>query len=287
MARRRFRRIFGRWTLLTLLVALLYVGYRQGLHRYLPGNLGGSGLQAEGPLAELLQDPQRLLVTQTPRSIRQQVVDHGVFVLGYAEEWEQPAWVGYLLTHTCLQNPTTSRTDDFRADEQIRTGSAALEDYRHSGYDRGHLAPAADFKCGRRGMSTTFLLSNITPQDHSFNSGIWLELEKEVRRWARQHDSILVITGPHLTEGLPTIGKNRVAVPKAFYKVIFDVSAPEVAAVAFYLPAENTAQPLTDFLISVDELEQTTGLDFLAALPDSLEHPLEAEANANYWFPVP
>lgn len=211
-------------------------------------------------------------------------LQYRAIALAYAEPYEQAAWVGYRLSRPELTRDVISRTDDFREDPMIRSGSATLDDYRRSGFDRGHLAPAADFKWSEAAMRESFLLSNVSPQRHAFNSGLWLELEQQTRAWALQHDSAVVVVGPILTPGLPTIGTSGVAIPEAFFKVVVDISPPTVEAIAFRVPQEPGPKPLRDFVVTLDALEAETGLDFLAPLPDSLEAPLEQANQTGYWF---
>ena len=112
------------------------------------------------------------------------------FDLGYNEKYEQASWVAYVLTREEVESGMINRTDNFRVDTSISTGSANLADYRGSGYDRGHLAPAGDMKWNATAMSESFLMSNMSPQTPSFNRGIWRSLESRVRVWAIEKDSI-------------------------------------------------------------------------------------------------
>ena len=110
-----------------------------------------------------------------------QIVHHANYTLQYNEEHEQASWVAYRLTSHHLQNPSTKRKDNFRSDPKVKTGSATLSDYKGSGYDRGHLAPAADFKWSSTAMSESFYMSNMSPQVPGFNRGIWKKLESKIR----------------------------------------------------------------------------------------------------------
>jgi len=190
------------------------------------------------------------------------------FDLGYNEASEQASWVVYVLTREEIEGGTVARTDDFRPDGSISTGSAALEDYRRSGYDRGHLAPAGDMKWDPEAMSQSFLLSNMSPQQPSFNRGIWRELEEQVRQWALEKDSVFVVTGPVLSSIENAIGENQVGVPGYYYKIIVDLSPPQHGMIAFLLPNQGSEGQLKDFAISVDSLEAFTGYDFFQLAPD-------------------
>ena len=129
-----------------------------------------------------------------------EIVKHTGYTLSYNEEYEIANWVAYELTRDEVLG-TADRGDDFREDKDVSTGSAKLKDYKSSGYDRGHMAPAADFKWSEEAMSDTFFLSNMAPQDPSFNRGIWGDLESAVRSMAYDNESIYVVVGPVLTDG--------------------------------------------------------------------------------------
>lgn len=205
------------------------------------------------------------------------------YTLSYNEEAEQANWVAYQLSADDIYEGKAKREDDFREDPQVRTGSASLDDYYRSGYDRGHLAPAADMKRSKKTMSESFYLSNITPQQHDFNAGVWLRLEEQVREWAKQEGFIYVVTGPVLEEGLPTIGKNKVAIPSYYYKVIIDVSLPEGKGIGFLMKNTPSDLPLSRFAVTIDSVESLTGIDFFPLLPDSLENDLEGLVYPRAW----
>lgn len=196
------------------------------------------------------------------------ILSYTGFDLGYNEQFEQAAWVAYVLTKQEVESGEFERSDNFRADTSIRTGSAAPADYRGSGLDRGHLAPAGDMTWDQLAMSQSFLMSNMSPQRPSFNRGVWRRLETAVRDWALQKDSIYVITGPLFSPSDSLIGENGVGVPGYYFKVLVDLSPPDHDMIAFLLPNEGSAQELQDFAISVDSLERISNYDFFASAPD-------------------
>jgi len=217
------------------------------------------------------------------RVANDQIIKHTGYTLSYNEEYEVANWVAYELTKAEVLGSGT-RSDSFKADPMVKTGSASLNDYKNSGYDRGHLAPAADFKWSEEAMSDTFFLSNMTPQDPSFNRGIWADLEAVVRTMAYENESVYVVTGPVLTDGpYKTIGDNHVAVPKRFYKVVLDYTEPDIKAIGFVLPNEGSNASLQSFATTVDEVEAITGIDFFPLLPDDIENKIEAVANPADW----
>ncbi|MDI9429563.1 MAG: DNA/RNA non-specific endonuclease [Spirochaetota bacterium] len=211
------------------------------------------------------------------------VVRHPGFTLLYDEEHEQARWVAYHLTRDELYG-TAKRKDNFRADPSIPTGSAELADYRGSGYDRGHLIPAGDLTWSDEAMSASFFLSNMSPQDGSFNRGIWSQLEAVVRNFADTEGAVYVVTGPVLTDGpYQTIGANEVSVPNSYYKVILDYEEPELKAIGFVLPNEGSKSDLKSFATTVREVEDLTGLDFFHRLPDMQEELLETRYDTEAW----
>lgn len=206
------------------------------------------------------------------------------FDLGYNEQFEQAAWVAYVLSREEIESGTVDRTDNFREDTSISTGSAIPADYRGSGFDRGHLAPAADMKWDELAMSQSFLMSNMSPQTPAFNRGIWRRLETEVRNWAVEKDSIYVITGPLLSPNDSLIGENGVGIPGFYFKVLVDLSPPDHDMIAFLLPNSGSSEELRTYAITVDSLELLSAYDFFAHAPDQeVIQWLEARIEPGNW----
>lgn len=256
-------------TLLILLILFIVLLFISG------GEEENEGLKAEGSIQNL----------ELPSPVEdEQIIRHTGYTLSYNEDAECASWVAYELTRSEVLSQAAERDDDFREDDAVLTGSASLEDYRKSGYDRGHLAPAADFKWSEEAMSDTFYMSNMTAQNPSFNRGIWADLEAVVRTNAYYSGSLYVVTGPVLTDGpYERIGENGVAVPKRFYKVLLSYCEDEVKAIAFILENENSDRRLESFATSVDEAEEITGLDFYPALPDEIENAVESSYDTSLW----
>lgn len=193
-----------------------------------------------------------------------QLVEHTGFALMYIEEHEQAAWVAYELTRDELEG-SVGRSDKFVRDEKVRTGSAENDDYRNSGFDRGHLAPAADMKWSNASMDASFYFSNMSPQRPGFNRGIWKEAEEQLREWAKQRGALYVVTGPVLRYGLPSIGNNQVSIPEYYYKIAVDTALRWSAALL--IPHRSTKLPPDSFRVSIDSIENLTGIDFYYQLP--------------------
>lgn len=208
------------------------------------------------------------------------VVHHFAYSLEYSEADEQPRWVAYMLCRSRLDGPYNRKCTpgcQFHVDDAIATHSSTPADYKRSDYSRGHLVPAADMKWDSIAQVETFLLSNISPQQDSFNSGVWNRMETQVRRWAKQYDTLFVVTGPLLNDGgLKRIGENRITVPTAFYKAIYIPSLHQ--ALGFLIPHEQTKAYLSTFAMSIDDLEAKTGIDFFAGMEN--EEVLESSFNS-------
>ncbi|MDQ3048540.1 MAG: DNA/RNA non-specific endonuclease [Bacteroidota bacterium] len=216
-------------------------------------------------------------------SENEQLVRHSAFSLSYSEEHEQAKWVAYLLSSPMCNNKGEERSNNFRADKSIRSGSAKPEEYKKSGFDRGHLCPAGDMGWSEQSMSESFLMSNMSPQVPPFNRGIWKRLETQVRTWAIQNEEIYVVTGGVLNEHLQKMGASCISIPEYYYKVILDYKEPHLKAIAFILPNQGSKESFYECVVSIDSVEQLTGLNFFPALPDSLETNLEKSSSLKGW----
>ena len=211
------------------------------------------------------------------------IIDRPGYALGYDELHEQAAWVIYRLTAEELKTKVSSRSDDFRADPDVPTGSATPADYRKTGFDRGHMAPAADMAHSAQTMSDSFYMSNICPQRPECNRKIWKDLENQVRKFALAEQDVYIVTGPiFLKTPLRTIGANKVAVPDAFYKIIYDTTPPH-KMLAFVVPNDGSSAPLQSFVVTVDRVEEIIGLDFFPLLPQPLQEELESSIGISAW----
>ncbi|MES2388298.1 MAG: DNA/RNA non-specific endonuclease [Bacteroidota bacterium] len=217
-----------------------------------------------------------------------QVVRHTAYTLCYSNVFEQAIWVAYKLSDEDLKGKARRKGEEFHADPAVKLGSAIPQDYAHSGYDRGHLAPAGDMIRSPDAMSESFYMSNMSPQVPAFNRGIWKELEEQVRHWAKRDKNLYVVTGPlidklnHKFIGINS--ENKVAIPEAYYKVLLDLREPDIKMIAFVIPNKGSAENPDYFAVTVDEAERQSGLDFFSQMPDSLESVLEGRLEAAKWF---
>lgn len=226
-----------------------------------------------------------------------QLVKHSALTLGYSEEHEQAAWVQHIVIPE-VEFANVSRTNDFRIDSLVTTGSSQEEDYFLKkiaadgsmeydgfGYDRGHLAPSADFRWCQKALSESYYYSNMSPQKPEFNRERWSELESWIRSYVIDFkEAVYVVTGPVLKEGLAKQGGNGVSIPKQFYKIVLDVEGPAHKAIGFVMPNETCPYPVSGYLTSIDSIEKLTGLDFFSSLNDQEEAVLEAMNTMDGWL---
>ncbi len=228
------------------------------------------------------QDDENPELPAITKKDQKRVVKHQYYTLLYNEKHEQAEWVAYKLLKKYVEGEV-KRQNNFRPDPDVITGSAVPADYKNSGYDRGHLAPAGDFKFSTEAMSESFFMSNMSPQVHDFNAGIWEQLESKCRTWAKQRGKIYIVSGPILQDDLPTIGaKNQVSVPKEYFKVILDPEKKQM--IGFIMQNRMSFKQVPTYAIAVDEIEKRTGIDFFPYLPDEEEDAMESQVKTNEWF---
>ena len=213
------------------------------------------------------------------------IYKHKYYTFRYSEKHKQPEWIAYELTKKMVEGHGIER-GNFKPDPLIEKNPVTKDDYTNSGFDRGHLVPAADMAWDEEAMAESFYMSNVSPQYPQFNRGVWKKLEERVRKWAKKNGQIYVITGPVLTrrsKGRFPKDKNYIAIPHSFYKVILDYKGPEKKAIAFWLENQESSEDLRAFALSVDDLEGITGLDFFPSLPDEEEIAMEAQFSIFDW----
>lgn len=218
-----------------------------------------------------------------PKSTTSQIVEHSYYTLSYNEQAEQAEWVAYELKKDYVRNSNFKRPF-FIEDPKVITQSADWRNYKKSGYDKGHLCPAADMEFNLDAYNDTFFTSNISPQLHEFNSGIWSRLEQKFRFWAVKYNGLLIVTGGVLKGSLKTIGDEEVVVPNYFYKIALNYSNGNCKMIAFLVPNEKSSKPIFDYVVAVDKIESITGIDFFPKLEDKLENNLEKNVNISSWF---
>ncbi len=212
-----------------------------------------------------------------------QVIHHSTYSLSYSEKHEQAEWTAHILRESDITNNNFKRPY-FEIDNMVKTGAAHWRNYKKSGYDRGHLVPAGDRTGSKKVYEETFLTSNISPQEHEFNAGIWNRLEQKTRYYAKRYDELYVVTGPVFKGNMDEIGTENVTVPSAFYKIIYRQDNNDDGKIlAFLMPHQASSKSIYEYVTSVDEIERLTGIDFFAQMPDNLENQLEASNSSKGW----
>jgi len=217
-----------------------------------------------------------------PVSNTHHIIKHRYYTLSYSGEYKQSEWVAYMICKSRLSG-NIKRADNFVQDPMIFKQYAKSEDYKKSGFDRGHLVPSADMKFDEIAMKECFYMSNISPQTPSFNRGIWKKLEEMVRNWAYDNDTLYIISGGILKNIEKYIGNNQIAVPEYFYKIILKYNSKISKAIAFIIPNEKIYNDIYNYVVSIDKVEEVTGIDFFPKLPDDIEVKLEKEIDTDFW----
>ena len=217
-----------------------------------------------------------------PKRGSNQIVQHEYYTLSYNESAEQADWVAYELKKENIKNNDFKRPY-FIEDKKVASHSADWRNYKNSGYDKGHLCPAGDMDFDLNAYNDTFYTSNISPQNHDFNAGIWNRLEQKVRFWAQRYDGVIVITGGVLKNTSKTIGHEKVVVPNYFYKIIFENEPNKHKMIAFLMPNEKSNKALYQYVVSVDGIKKRTGIHFFPNLEDALETKLEKSNDSKAW----
>ncbi len=215
--------------------------------------------------------------------INEQILNRMAYTVSYNKDTKLPNWVAWELTADHINGPHKRNGIKFQEDEEVPSPRATDNDYRGSGYDRGHMCPSGDNKWDETAQQQSFLFTNICPQIHGLNAGDWNEMEGKCRRWAKKYGSVYIVCGPILYKGEhKTIGKNKVIVPEAFYKVVLRIGK-KPSAIGFIYKNIPGNRPMGDYTNSIDQVERITGIDFFPSLPDNIENAIESEVNISDW----
>ena len=228
-------------------------------------------------VADGLEVPEKL--TDRPEQILKRVA----YTASYNSDLRIPNWVAWRLTGAHTRGKNKRAGVKFHEDTDVPMPRAVDFDYVRSGYDRGHLCPSADNRWDATAQEQSFLLTNVCPQDHNLNVGDWHELEILCRKWAKTYGSIYIVAGPVLFKGKhKTIGKNKVTVPEAFFKVVLCMEG-KPKAIGFIYRNESGNRPKSYYVNTIDDVERITGIDFFPALPDKVENEVEATSSLDDW----
>jgi endonuclease G len=215
----------------------------------------------------------------------EQILKRKGYTASYNSKSKNPNWVAWHLTKAHTYGDNQRKNEVFFEDETIERGQRATDnDYYNSRYDRGHMCPAGDNKWDAQAMRESFLFTNICPQNHGLNKYEWNDLEILCRDWAREYGAIDIVCGPIYNQKSEqkTIGRNKVWVPDAFFKVVL-CRQGRPKAIGFVYRNEGVKQLKTEAVRTVDEIEALTGIDFFPALDDDMENRIEASANLSDW----
>jgi endonuclease G, mitochondrial len=273
---------------LTIIVAgaKLMKGYKNDRHATLPSvevNQSEKSRSNTSTNTDVNQNNNNVKDKDYLPSASGEVVSHTYYTLSYVEKYEQAEWVCYTLTKEKLQLPNVPRSDWFNPDPSVSTQSVNHFDYKGSGYTRGHLVPAGDMSFDEKAMEETFYMSNMSPQLRGFNNGVWRELEEQSRDWTYQNKSVIVVSGPIISDNPKYFKKKHVAIPESFYKIIFDISMPETKAIAFVIPHEVSTKPLADYAVTIDKVEEITGIDFFEKYNLPMLEKIESSIDLSKW----
>ena len=213
-----------------------------------------------------------------------QIIEHIGYTVCYNSQWHIPNWVAYELTDAETKGVVPRKGNDFFTNDPEVVGDFITHsDYSGSGFDRGHMAPAGDMKWSQQAMAESFYMSNMCPQNHDLNDGDWKILEERIRKWAGQCGSVYVICGPLVSEHAQTIGRKKIVAPEGFFKVLLKNTPNGYETIGFVFQNEGGHNPLSSYVVSVDEIEAMTDIDFFQILPDEIENAVEGTYNLRVW----
>ena len=276
------KKLFRTYFLLFALLLILAIIYIQAC----------ISIQPQAPTQNSSSPPAYLNLAYLPEAYRYHapgvtspalVFDYSGFVLEFDTLNRSAKWVCYALCKDNLGDGV-ERSGNFRMERRLGDRSPRDSDYRNSGYDRGHLAPAADMSYSAASMYDSFFLTNASPQIPGFNRGIWKSLEEKVREIAMEKDSIWVVTGPVLQPGLPKLGTSGLSIPEIYFKVLYKPSPVDPQGIAFLLRNETSVGELHHFAVSIDSVEQLSGIDFFPWFMPNLEQAVEKSFSLAFWL---
>ena len=259
-------------------------------------NAGRAEVQTAG--ATMRQTAKTVVMYEMPAPLKdrpEQILKRKGYTVSYNSETKNPNWVAWHLTKSHTYGSFQRRQEMFSEDESVKAPRATNNDYFNSRYDRGHMCPAGDNKWDKEAMTQSFLFTNICPQNHGLNKYEWNDLEIQCRDWAREYGAVDIVCGPlYSSKGgrykvgssrepqQKTIGRNKVWVPDAFFKVVL-CRQGRPKAIGFVYRNEGVKQLKTEAVRTVDEIEALTDIDFFPALDDEMENRIEASANLSDW----
>lgn len=225
---------------------------------------------------------ERIDLPSSQKNVDEIILERKGYTVSYNRETKCLNWVAWHLTAEHADGDCP-RDNSYYEDEEVSIPRATNDDYRGSGWSRGHMCPAGDNKWDAKAMQESNLLTNICPQDRGLNSGMWNRIEMDCRKWAKKYGDVYIVCGPiFLNKDHETIGANKVVVPEAFFKVILCLQG-KPKAIGYVVRNNGGTKKKDMYVNTVDDVERITGIDFFPALPDEIENEVEAYANLEDW----
>ncbi len=224
---------------------------------------------------------------ELPKNDNITTIRHKYYYVDYSKKYKDPYCVSYILTKKMVRiNKIKRKGEEFTKEPLLNEDYSLSTDYTGSGYDRGHMCPAGDMNFNKTAMNECFYMSNITPQKPGLNRLIWKDLEEKVRDWAIENDSLYIVVGAIYSSRPKRIGKDKVAVPKELYKIVADISAKDgYKAIAFIMNNKDYSKnaDFMDYAVSIDSLENLTGIDFFANYQNINVEKIESSFDKKLW----
>lgn len=261
---------------LIILIAILTVGCIWAARRLSQKN-------DETNLTPITTQASELEHVVIPDNMPAQFKQYEGFTVNFNASNRTANYVSWELLGSETDGSSTRSSEKFWQDEDIKN-CPKTSDYTRSGYDRGHLYPAADAKWNSQSMNHCFTMANITPQAHALNGGAWKTLEDKERLWAKRDSALIIIAGPiYQPDDNLRIGNAGVRVPSAYFKVLLAPYLEKPRAIAFVYPNSHCPGNMQNYAQSVDYVESITGFDFFSALPDNVENEIESNYSFKEW----
>lgn len=224
-----------------------------------------------------------LEIPESNNLIEEQIISHIGYTVSYNNKTRLPNWVAYELTSIEVEGKV-KRNNKYMKDPDAIGIQADAEDYRNSGWDRGHMAPSGDMKWDSLAMEESNYFTNICPQNHNFNNGIWRILEEKCRYVATKYGNVYIVCGPIIgNNNNGTIGYNQIIIPDQFYKVLLINDKKSYYGIGFLINNEAGGKNIFNYATSIDDIERITGIDFFNKLPSKIEKEVESHYDINIW----
>lgn len=284
------------WALLVFIIAVLVLLFRESRAN---GTVSlpflDSLFEDRKPLNSIIEEKEparkieKVLKLEIPSGYaygKEQILRREGFTISYNADYKIPNWVAYELTADEAAATKVSRYKKFLPDPDVRGNTDFNYDYSANDYDRGHMVPAGDMKWSFQAMKESFYFTNICPQSPKLNGGIWADLEMQCRAWAKTKKVVFIAAGPVIEKEMEHMGKNRIAIPQQFFKVVCtqlaDGSYEGVGFLFENRPYVKTK--IKEMSVPIRSVEAVTGIDFFSVLPDEVEEAMETAVNERFWF---